>query len=104
LDGSGDHTAAGAERRQGVELHPAALVVSGLSAVHRAYLAGGGYGFLIGDGRLRYGAEVLGEVFYRAALTGQVSLGGTYQPVFNPAYNRDRGPVHIFTGRVHVAF
>ena len=81
-----------------------ALVVSGLSAAHRAYLAAGGLGFLIGDGALRYGAEVLGELFYRAALTDQVSIGGNYQPVFNPAYNRDRGPVHIFTGRVHVAF
>ena len=82
----------------------AALVVSGLSAPHRGYLAGGGYGFLIGDGALAYGAEVLGEVYYRLALTGQISLGVNYQPLFNPAYNRDRGPVHIFTGRAHVAF
>lgn len=81
-----------------------ALVVSGLSARHREYLAGGGYGFLIGDGALTYGAEVLGELFYRAALTSQISVGVNYQPVFNPAFNRDRGPVHIFTGRAHVAF
>jgi high affinity Mn2+ porin len=81
-----------------------ALVVSGISAAHRAYLAAGGLGFILGDGALRYGAEVLGELFYRAALTEQVSVGGNYQPLFNPAYNRDRGPVHIFTGRVHVAF
>jgi high affinity Mn2+ porin len=47
---------------------------------------------------------VLGEIFYRAALTPQISLGVNYQPLFNPAYNRDRGPVHIFTGRAHVAF
>jgi len=82
----------------------AALVVSGLSGPHRRYLGQGGYGFLIGDGALRYGAEVLGEVFYRAALTRQISLGVNYQPLFNPAFNRDRGPVHIFTGRAHVAF
>ncbi len=82
----------------------AALVVSGLSSDHRRYLAGGGYGFLIGDGALRYGAEVLGELFYRAALTPQIALGVNYQPLFNPAYNRERGPVHIFTARAHVAF
>jgi len=81
-----------------------ALVVSGLSSPHRRYLEQGGYGFLIGDGALSYGAEILGEVFYRAALTPRISLGVNYQPLFNPAYNRDRGPVHIFTGRAHVAF
>jgi high affinity Mn2+ porin len=82
----------------------AAVVVSALSAAHRAYLASGGYGFLIGDGALRYGVEVLAELFYRAALSEHVSLGVNYQPVFNPAFNRDRGPVHIFTARAHVAF
>jgi high affinity Mn2+ porin len=82
----------------------AALVVSGLSAAHRAYLAAGGRGFLIGDGALRYGPELLAEVFYRLTLSREVSFIGTYQPIVNPAYNRDRGPVHVFTGRAHVAF
>jgi high affinity Mn2+ porin len=82
----------------------AAVVVSGLSAAHRSYLATGNYGFLIGDGGLRYGLEVLGELYYRFALTDHVALGVNYQPVLNPAFNRDRGPVHIFTGRAHVAF
>ena len=82
----------------------AAVVVSGLSSLHRRYLAGGGYGFLIGDGALDYGAEILGEVYYRLALSSEVSLGGNYQPVIHPAFNRDRGPIHIFTARAHVAF
>jgi high affinity Mn2+ porin len=80
------------------------VVVSGLSALHREYLAGGGYGFLIGDGALRYGPEFLAELYYRLALTREVSFVGTYQPIVNPAYNRDRGPAHVFTGRLHVAF
>ncbi len=80
------------------------LVVSGLSDPHRRYLEAGGYGFIIGDGGLRYAVEVLGELYYRLALTRQVSLGVNYQPVFNPAFNADRGPVHVFTGRAHVAF
>jgi high affinity Mn2+ porin len=33
-----------------------------------------------------------------------VSLGVDYQPIVNPAYNRDRGPIQVVTGRVHVAF
>jgi high affinity Mn2+ porin len=82
----------------------AALVVSGLSDVHRRYLESGGYGFLIGDGALDPAAEILAEIYYRLALTKEVSLGGNYQPIVHPAYNRDRGPVHVFSGRVHVAF
>jgi high affinity Mn2+ porin len=82
----------------------AGLVVSGISPRHRTYLGQGGLGFLIGDGALRYGAEVLGEIYYRLALTPQISVGANYQPIFNPAYNRDRGPAHVFTGRAHVAF
>lgn len=82
----------------------AAVVVSGLSALHRRYLAAGGYGFLIGDGALTYGHEILGELYYRLALTKEVSVGGNYQPVINPAFNRDRGPIHVFTARAHVAF
>jgi high affinity Mn2+ porin len=80
------------------------IVVSGLSEPHRRYLAAGGYGFLIGDGELQYAPEILGEVYYRAALTREVSAGVTYQPILFPAYNADRGPAHVFTGRVHVAF
>jgi high affinity Mn2+ porin len=80
------------------------LVVSGLSADHREYLARGGYGFIIGDGALRYGPEILAELFYRFTLTREVSFVGTYQPIGNPAYNQDRGPVHVFTLRAHIAF
>jgi len=82
----------------------AAVVVSGLSPDHRAYLAAGGYGFLIGDGALRYGLEVLGELYYRAALTRELAVGVSYQPIFNPAFNRDRGPIQVFTVRIHGAF
>jgi high affinity Mn2+ porin len=80
------------------------VVVSGLSDLHRRYLAAGGYGFIIGDGALRYAPEILGEVYYRLALTREVAVGVNYQPIFHPAYNTDRGPAHVFTGRVHVAF
>ncbi len=82
----------------------AALVVSGLSGAHRDYLKGGGYGFLIGDGALDYAPEILGELYYRAQLTKEVSLGANYQPILHPGYNQDRGPVHVFTARAHVAF
>jgi high affinity Mn2+ porin len=82
----------------------AGLVVSGLSPLHKEYLASGGYGFIIGDGALHYGPEILAEVYYRLALSKEVSVGGNYQPIVNPAYNRDRGPIHVFTARAHIAF
>jgi high affinity Mn2+ porin len=82
----------------------AAAVVSGISGPHRQYLAIGQYGFLIGDGALQYGAEVLGEIYYRFSIIQSVSFIGTWQPILNPAYNRSRGPVNVLTIRAHVAF
>ncbi len=82
----------------------AALVVSGLSALHRRYLEGGGSGFLLGDGALAYGLELLGELYYRFAISKEISLSAHYQPIIDPGFNRDRGPIHVFTGRAHVAF
>ncbi|MDB4996900.1 MAG: porin [Myxococcaceae bacterium] len=81
-----------------------ALVVNGLSPGHRRYLEGGGYGFIIGDGALNYASELIADVYYKARLTDYLSLSALYQPVVNPGYNHDRGPVHVFTGRLHVAF
>jgi high affinity Mn2+ porin len=82
----------------------AAVVVNGLSSQHRAYLAGGGYGFIIGDGALSYAPEVVAETYYKLRIGDFISAAAIYQPIFNPAYNRDRGPVHVFSARVHVAF
>jgi high affinity Mn2+ porin len=80
-----------------------ALLSNGLSAGHRNFLANGGYGFMIGDGKLpNYSRENIAELFYKTKLYEK--LWGTldYQFVDNPAYNRDRGPVSVFAVRVHV--
>ncbi len=82
----------------------AAAVVNGLSDVHRRYLAGGGYGFIIGDGALDYAPEIVSDIYYRVRLNTLMSFSAMYQPIINPGYNCDRGPVHVFTGRFHVAF
>ena len=84
----------------------AAVVVNGISAEHRAYLAAGGYGFIIGDGALIYGLEQVGEVYYSLSLPRyHASISPDYQLVINPAYNRDRaGPVHVVALRLHVEF
>jgi high affinity Mn2+ porin len=95
----------------------AAVVISGLSPWHERYLAGGGYGFIIGDTPntpaegpcfgscpLRYGPEIVTDIYYRVQLTSALSVSVFYQPIVNPAYNQDRGPVHVLSGRVHVTF
>jgi high affinity Mn2+ porin len=78
-----------------------AFVMNGLSKDHADYLAAGGYGFMIGDGRLNYGPETIFEAFYGVPVIRGIWLSADYQFVINPAYNRDRGPVHVFGIRVH---
>ncbi len=79
-----------------------AVVVSGLSDLHRRYLEAGGLGFQIGDGKLSYGPEWVAELDYDARLTEGVSVGLDAQLVVNPGYNRDRGPITVLGLRVHV--
>ncbi|HEX9006719.1 MAG TPA: carbohydrate porin, partial [Bacteroidota bacterium] len=90
--------------RQDEHLLGVAAVLNGLSRDHQDYLAAGGYGFIIGDGALHYGGEAILELFYRFQLTKEIALTPDYNFIINPAYNRDRGPVHLFGMRVHVEF
>ncbi|WP_315836918.1 carbohydrate porin [Bradyrhizobium prioriisuperbiae] len=78
--------------------------VNGLSRAHRDFLAAGGNGLLIGDGRLNYSTEKILETYYAFAIDKSVTLTADYQLIANPAYNADRGPVSIFSGRVHAEF
>jgi high affinity Mn2+ porin len=79
----------------------AAFVINGLSKDHADYLAAGGYGFIIGDGKLNYGAESILEVFYSLEVSSVIKMTGDYQFILNPGYNGDRGPVHVFAIRMH---
>ena len=80
-------------------------VVNGIIGVHRAFFNDGGLGILIGDGQLpHYGPEQIVETYYSYALTGSTRLSLDYQFIANPAYNADRGPANVFSGRVHAQF
>ena len=82
-----------------------AFVANGISKDHRNYLADGGYGFIIGDGKLNYAPEMITELYYKFnAYQKKLFLTPDYQFVINPAYNKDRGPVHVFSLRAHVEF
>jgi high affinity Mn2+ porin len=82
----------------------AAIVVNGISDAHRDYLAAGGLGFILGDGRLNYGPEEILELFYSLALRKGIYVTVDFQGVNHPAYNRDRGPVGVTALRVHAEF
>lgn len=81
-----------------------AFAQNGLSQAHRDYLALGGLGGFIGDGRLNYKPEQITEVYYNLNLTGATSLMLGYQHINNPGYNTDRGPVNVDTVRLHAEF
>jgi len=80
------------------------LTVGGISGVHALYLAMGGHDFLIGDGRLEYGPEYIPEWYYRARLFPGFFASYDMQHVTNPAYNEQRGPVWIYSIRLHMEF
>lgn len=77
---------------------------NGLSAIHQRYLAQGGLGFFIGDGRLNYRPEQIAEAYYSYKLCPQAWLSADYQHIVNPAYNADRGPVNVYGLRLHAEF
>ena len=81
-----------------------ALLSDGLSAPHRDYLAAGGNGFLLGDGQLNYGREMIMETYWQRQITKQLAFTMDYQFIANPGYNQDRGPVSIITARIHFEF
>ena len=79
-----------------------AFLSDGLSGDHRTYLALGGLGFILGDGALNYGREKVWESYYNLHVWRGAYLGGDVQRIWNPGYNRDRGPVTVFSFRFHI--
>jgi high affinity Mn2+ porin len=86
-----------------------AFAIDGLSAPHREYLAAGGSGFLLDDGRLNYAAEQIFECYYRIELPQvaghlRLQLSPDFQFIRNPGYNHDRGPVSFAGLRFHLEY
>jgi high affinity Mn2+ porin len=82
-----------------------ALLSNGISKDHRDFFRAGGYGFMLGDGKLPdYQRENIVEAFYQLKLFESVFATADYQFVLHPAYNPDRGPIHLLAARVHLIF
>jgi hypothetical protein len=80
------------------------LAFNGISRDHRDYLAAGGYGFMLGDGRLNYAPEQLIDAYYAIALGSFGSFSLEAQRFRNPAFNQDRGPATVCGIRLHLQF
>ncbi len=81
-----------------------AVALNGTGPDHRDYLAAGGLGFMLGDGRLRYAPESVVESYYAVGFRKVAHLSALVQRFEHPAFNRDRGPVTVVGARLHVEF
>jgi hypothetical protein len=79
-----------------------AFISNGISSDHQRYLALGGSGFLLGDGKLNYGRENIVEGYYTLHMWRGIFASIDLQHINNPGYNRDRGPVLATAVRLHI--
>ena len=79
-----------------------AAVRNCLSGDQRSFLGAGGLGFIIGDGRINYHPESIVEAYYAWQAVRMLTLTLDYQFIANPAYNQDRGPVSVYSLRIHI--
>jgi high affinity Mn2+ porin len=81
-----------------------AFVSNAIKKDHQNYLAAGGLGFLLGDGKLNYGRENILESYYTVHAWRGIYFAPGVQHIVNPGYNRDRGPVVVPSLRAHIEF
>ncbi len=80
------------------------FVTNAIKRDHQAYLALGGLGFILGDGRLNYAREDILEAYDNVHAWKGVYYALDLQFVDHPGYNQDRGPVLMESVRMHVDF
>ena len=79
-------------------------IINNISTSHQIFLNNGGLGILVGDGQLPHpGLEQIIETYYQFPLYAW-HVTFDYQFIDNPGYNRDRGPVSVFSTRLHMQF
>ena len=96
--------AQGAKWKRKLDRAGLAFISNGISRDHQQYLALGGVGFLLGDGKLNYGRENILETYYTVHVWRGIFTSLDVQYVGNPGYNRDRGPVFVPALRLHLEF
>ena len=81
-----------------------AYASNGISNANRNYLKAGGNNFFCGDGNLNYQREGIFEIYYSAKVNKTFWATLDYQRIQNPCFNADRGPVNVYSLRVHFEY
>lgn len=81
-----------------------AVISNAIKRDHQNYLRYGGLGFLLGDGRLKYGRENIIESYYDWHAWRGLFYAVDVQHISDPGYNRARGPVLVGAVRGHIDF
>jgi len=81
-----------------------ACMVDGLGPQHIAYLAAGGLGFQLGDGKINYAPETVVETYCNVRVRKGIFVTLDLQMIADPGYNRDRGPAFFAGLRGHMEF
>lgn len=79
----------------------AGLNLGWISSIHAEYLGLGGIDGFVGDGAIKQATETSFDVFYSLHLKKSLWFTGDFQHILNPGFNADRGPVNVFTVRIH---
>ena len=75
-----------------------------ISDIHAKYLGMGGIDGFVGDGAITAAVERSVDLFYSANFQKIYWLSGDYQHITDPGFNAARGPVNVFTVRIHGEF
>jgi hypothetical protein len=81
-----------------------AYASNGISGANREYLSAGGNNFFCGDGKLNYQREGIFEIYYNVKIHKSLWATADYQRIQNPCFNSDRGPVNVYSVRLHLEF
>ncbi len=95
---------AGARWHSPLDKFGVAFVSNAIKKYHQIYLADGGLGFILGDGRLNYGRENIVEAYYTHHMHSGLFASLGLSHIDSPGYNRDRGPIWVPGARLHVDF
>ncbi len=81
-----------------------AFAESWISKQHATFLDMGGVDGFIGDGKINQKAEKGLNLFYSVNLYRSIWFTGDYQHIINPGFNADRGPVDVYSMKMHLEF
>ncbi len=75
-----------------------------VSKVHADYLGMGGIDGFVGDGAITQGTERALDLFYNVNYRKGFWFSGDFQHISNPGFNLARGPLNVYSLRIHGEF